>query len=191
MTQFRTVGPSMCRTPRVSAPAWRRRSIASAGKSAPQRATIATSRNQVRTAAETCTELPPRVPIRLLPSAWITSSMVRLPMTITGRMPAAPRSPAAGITSQSRAAGAKTLALLRGDFLIGEVHVDAAAPVVEQRAEVPEDARGDHAEHELHRQVRGNGELGADRLVEDEHHHQAAKRDHSASPGKRHGRDAE
>jgi hypothetical protein len=42
MTQFRTVGPSMGRMPPVSAPASRRRPIAAAGKSGPQRATMPT-----------------------------------------------------------------------------------------------------------------------------------------------------
>src|SRR4029077_13325787 len=140
MTQFLTVGPSTGLMPPVAAAASRSRLSAAAGKSAPHRATIPTWRTQVSAAAEACTELPPSVPIWLLPSAWMTSSMVRLPMTMTGRMPAAPGSAAAGITGHSRAAGAKTCALLRGDFLVGEVHVDATTPVVEQRADVPEDA---------------------------------------------------
>src|SRR5215472_961735 len=149
MTQLRTVGPSMCRTPPASAPASRRRSIASAGKSAPHRATILTSRNQVRAAAQACTELPPSVPIWLLPSAWMTSSMVRLPMTTTGRTPAAAGSAAVGITGWSLAVGAKTWELLRGDFFVCQVHVDAAPPVVKERAEVPQDACGDYAKHEF------------------------------------------
>src|ERR1700739_488681 len=159
MTQFRTVGPSMCRTPPVSAPASRSRSIASAGKSAPQRATIPTSGNQVSAAADACTELPPSVPIWLVPSARMTSSIVRLPITMTGRMPAAPGSAAVGITGQSRAVEARTCSLLRGNLFVGQVHVDAAPPVVDQRAEVPENAHGDDAEHELDREVRGHGEL--------------------------------
>ena len=84
MTQFLTVGPSTGLMPPVSAPASRSRLSAAAGKSAPHRATTPTSRTQVSAAAAACTEFPPSVPIWLLPSAWMTSSMVRLPMMITG-----------------------------------------------------------------------------------------------------------
>ena len=95
MTQFRTVGPSMGRMPPVSAPASRRRPIARAGKSAPQRATMPTPPTQVSAAAQACTVLPPSVPIWLLPSGWMTSSMVRLPTMMTGRALAAEPGPAA------------------------------------------------------------------------------------------------
>src|ERR1700721_983795 len=117
MTQFRTVGPSIERTPVVSAPAARSRPIAPAGKSAPQRATTPTARVHVSAAAAACTVLPPSVPIWLLPSAWITSSMVGLPMMPAGGGPGAAALASAGLTGHSLVLGGQTCALLRGDFL--------------------------------------------------------------------------
>src|SRR5215471_6367040 len=134
--------------PEMSAPASRRRPSAAAGKSAPLRATIPTSPVQARAAAAACTELPPSVPIWLVPSGWITSSIVRLPTMMTGRRTAGE-------------AGCATR-LLRGDLFEGQVQVNAAPLVDQIGADVPEHPRRHHAEHELHRQVRGHGEGGAD-----------------------------
>src|SRR5579875_1798281 len=171
MTQFRTVGPRICRMPPMSAPASRSRASVPAGKSVPHRATTPTSPVQVSAAAAAWTQLPPSVPIWLLPSARMTSSMVRLPTMITGRAPTAQAGPGpAAVTRHPRAARSGTrslLLLLWRDFLVGQVQVDSAASVVDQRARVPQRAHGNHAEHELHRQVRGHGELGTDGLVGD------------------------
>src|SRR5580700_10597220 len=155
MTQFRTVGPSTGRMPAVSAPASRSRSSAGAGKSAPHLATTPTSPVQVSAAAAACTVLPPSVPIWLLPSGWMTSSMVRLPTIITGRPVTR-----GTVTGCSCSFGR--------DLLVGQVQVDAAALVVQERADVPQHAGRDHAAHELQRQVRGHGERGPDRLGHDE-----------------------
>src|SRR5712664_2233068 len=106
----------------------------------------------------------------------MTSSMVRLPMMITGR------------TWGMLGYFLTLYPSLWRDFLVSQVQVDATAPVVQERADVPQHARGHHAEHELHRQVRGHGELGADRLVRDEQHQQGAERDHAAGAGQRHRR---
>src|SRR5579859_7779202 len=121
MTQLRTVGPSMGLMPPVSAPAARSRSRAAAGKSVPHLATTPTSPVQVSAAAAACTVLPPSVPIWLLPSDWMTSSMVRLPTMITGRT-------VTGCSSFGR------------DLLVGQVQVDAAALVVQERADIPQRA---------------------------------------------------
>src|SRR5580704_7469704 len=85
MTQFRTVGPSTGRIPAVSNPALRRRLSAASGKSEPRRATRPTRTPQTFAAVAAWIVLPPGEAMVVSPDACTTSSIVRLPMTITSR----------------------------------------------------------------------------------------------------------